>query len=128
MLFKLLNCGVKKNNFSLNETKSGIVELLPRKGPFKRHYKDEDQLEGIHFLPKYKYLGTWITNKLTLDAQMEFIKKKADILASRGQIFAKTEFLCKKKFFCKSFIFLCKNYFFLCKDYLFFCNIFFSFL
>jgi len=40
-------------------------------------------LEGIHFTHKYKYLGTWITNKLTLDSQLECIKKKTDILASK---------------------------------------------
>ena len=73
----------KKNNFELNEKKSGIVELLPRKGPFRRQFKDEDMLEGINFTSKYKYLGTWISNKLTLDSQMEFIKMKTDILASK---------------------------------------------
>ena len=29
--------------------KSGIFELLPRKGPYKRLYKDDESVEGSHF-------------------------------------------------------------------------------
>ena len=72
-----------KNNFKLNEIKSGIVELLPRKGPYRPMFDDKDSIEGIPFTRKYKYLGTWISNKLTMDTQLNFIKQKTNFLTTK---------------------------------------------
>ena len=72
-----------KNNFKLNENKSGIVELLPRRGPYKPLFSNENNIDGIPFTSKYKYLGTWISNKLTMDAQLDHIKRKNDFLVTK---------------------------------------------
>jgi len=72
-----------KNNFKLNESKSGIVELLPRKGPYRPQFKDGDSFQGISFTSKYRYLGTWITSKFKLGTQLDHIKRKTDFLAAK---------------------------------------------
>lgn len=73
----------RKNNIQLNEKKSGIVELIPRLGSHKLEYKEGDTIEGIPFTTKYKYLGTWISNKVTIDLQLEHIKHKTNFLVTK---------------------------------------------
>ena len=73
----------EKNNFKLNESKSGVVELLPRIGPFRPSFKENDKIEGIPVVKKYKYLGTWITSKFSMDAQLTHMKHKIDFLSTK---------------------------------------------
>ena len=64
-----------QNNLSLNATKSGIVEFLPRRGR-KRTLTVGQEFEGI--CEEYKYLGMWVDHKLYMNTQIEQTKKKAE--------------------------------------------------
>ncbi len=72
-----------KNNIQLNEKKSGILELLPRMGNYRPRYKNIDTMEGIPFTTSYKYLGTWITSKMSMKPQLDHIRKKTDFIVNK---------------------------------------------
>lgn len=85
-----------ENGMKLNKDKSGIVVFGNRKSrqiPMMLSRKDQEQKEeknnkivwspgqksilGVPLCTKYKYLGTWLDNKLTCGPQINYIKKKA---------------------------------------------------
>ena len=68
------------NNLKLNESKSGIIEFLPRLGRQSSVLKVGSLFAGIPVVEKYKYLGMWVNSKLTMDLQLEYIKEKAQYL------------------------------------------------
>lgn len=90
----------KNNGMLLNESKSGIVVFANRNSktiPWMRNSKlnngkqneqaiwmpTKTEFEGIPICNKYKYLGTWLDNKLTVQNQISHIKKKAGHVISR---------------------------------------------
>jgi len=68
----------KRNGMILNKKKSAIVEFLPRHG--QSRFIEAESLLGIPVERKYKYLGLWLNQKLTLDDQIEHIKKKSKFI------------------------------------------------
>ncbi len=73
----------QENNLAINEQKSGIMEYLPRHGPGKVTLNIGDTFEGIPVVACYKYLGMWVDQKLTMELQLEHIKKKAEWISIR---------------------------------------------
>ena len=80
----------------LNKKKSGIVIFAPRRAqkiPYmkleiskdgKKEWKaTSDDIGGVPILSKYKYLGTILDCKLTMQTQLEFIRKKSGYLFTR---------------------------------------------
>jgi len=61
----------------LNKKKSAVVEFLPRASS---NLIKSKEIQGIPIEPKYKYLGLWLNQKLTLDDQIAHIKKKSDFI------------------------------------------------
>jgi Reverse transcriptase (RNA-dependent DNA polymerase) len=93
----------QRNGMALNKKKSGIVVFAPRKATkitMMKHQEDKDDktqskkgrrkakiwvpankdILGIPICEKYKYLGTWLSPKLTCVPQIGQIKKKAGFL------------------------------------------------
>lgn len=76
----LINKWSKKFGLQPNNAKSGVIEFLPRKGKQIPSLKVGDTINSIPIVPEYKYLGCWLSQKLTMDTQLEKIKKTSDIL------------------------------------------------
>jgi len=62
----------------LNKGKSAVVEFIPRRTHSR--FIIGSQIMGIPIQDKYKYLGLWLNRKLTLDDQIEHIRKKSDFI------------------------------------------------
>ena len=89
----------KENGMVLNAKKSGIVvfaNYLSQKIPFMKPDKQErkqgepliwipstKEFDGIPICTKYKYLGTWLDNKLSVQPQIDHIKKKSGHILTR---------------------------------------------
>jgi len=58
----------------LNEGKSGLVEFLRRS--MKRNLKNK-QFHGFPVCNEYKYLGLRLSNKLSMNSQLSYIKNKS---------------------------------------------------
>ena len=58
----------------LNERKSGIVEFVGRKMKTKLV---SESFQGLPICKEYKYLGLKLTNKLSIQSQLNYIKKKS---------------------------------------------------
>jgi hypothetical protein len=69
------------NGMVLNKKKSAIVEFLPRHHQLK-HLQGR-QILGIPVEEKYKYLRLWLNQKLTLDDQIEHIRRKSDFMKTK---------------------------------------------
>ena len=84
----------KRNGMMLNKKKSGIIIFAPRKAIDVPHMKLQTKtkkngkktktwipakydIAGIPICDKYKYLGTWLTPKLTCEPQISKIQIKA---------------------------------------------------
>ena len=72
----------KENHLVINKSKSAIVEFLNRKSK-KSLLKLNESFSGFPIIDKYKYLGSWFNRKLTLNTQLECIKKKSNFIRSR---------------------------------------------
>jgi hypothetical protein len=88
----------EKNGMKLNKKKSGIVVFAPRedkKIPYmelkisrvttnktlkKEWVATSTEIQGIPIVSKYKYLGTHLDSKLTIQAQIDFIRQKSNFL------------------------------------------------
>jgi len=79
-----------KNGMTLNKKKSGIIIFVNRraiKPPLMQKSKEkrggikwtptQKTINGVPICDKYKYLGTWLDSKLTIDPQISHIRKKA---------------------------------------------------
>ena len=94
----------RKNGMELNKKKSGIVVFAPRSAktiPYmileKKPIKGKDgkihlqkkwvsackEIAGISVVSSYKYLGTYLDPKLTMELQIDTIRKKSDFLFTR---------------------------------------------
>ena len=60
-------------NLNLNATKSGILELMPRRGPTNRYLEIDSLFCGIPVVSNYKYLGMFINPKLTAEEHLEWL-------------------------------------------------------
>ena len=69
-----------ENNLKLNESKSGIIEFLPRAGKTTKILKLGDKFEGIPIVNSNKYLGLWLNQKLTMQPQLDHILKKTNFI------------------------------------------------
>jgi len=65
------------NNLGLNPIKSGIIEFLPRCGRQTSYLKIGTLFDDIPIMDKYKYLGLWLDQKLTVAPQLQHIRKKS---------------------------------------------------
>ena len=77
-VIRIISKWSKENNLSLNANKSGVVEFLPRLGRKAPTLNIGEEFEGLPICACYKYLGLWIDQKLTMELQLDHIKKKAD--------------------------------------------------
>ncbi len=71
----------REANISLNANKSGILEVLHRRG--KPLLQIGECIEGIPVVQSYKYLGLFIDNKLTGDAHLRAMNQKIGFLTTR---------------------------------------------
>jgi len=69
-----------ENNLKVNESKSGILEFVPRMGKNNFYLEVGSKFEGFPVVDKYKYLGLWIDSKMTMEPQLKHIKDKANFL------------------------------------------------
>ena len=87
-----------ENGMVLNSKKSGIVVFVNRmcksiplmksqegliRGKQIEWIPTQKEFEGFPICSKYKYLGTWLNNKLTVQPQINHIKKKAGHILTR---------------------------------------------
>jgi len=71
-----------ENKLIINKNKSAIGEFLNQKKK-KTSLVIGRLFEGYPVVKSYKYLGTWLNQKLTLDTQLEFTVKKMNFILSR---------------------------------------------
>lgn len=71
-----------QNNLMISKKKSAILEFIHRRAR-KTILKVGSEIDGYPVVDKYKYLGTWLNQKLTLDDQMEHIVKKTYFIRSK---------------------------------------------
>ena len=65
-----------------NKKKSAIVEFIPRLS--KNKYIEAEEIEGVLVVSKYKYLGLWLNQKLTLDDTNAYIYERNQISSKLG--------------------------------------------
>ncbi len=73
----------KKDGNNLDEKGNPVEEKKRKQGERIEWVPARESFEGIPICSKYKYLGTWLDNKLTVQPQLMHISKKS------GHIFAK---------------------------------------
>jgi len=71
-----------KNSLIINKKKSAIVEFLPRKSK-KTFLKSGDSFLNYPIVDKYKYLGCWLSSKLSLTEHTNHISKKLGFIRSK---------------------------------------------
>ena len=71
-----------ENDLIINKSKSAILEFVNRSCK-KTYLKTNDSYAGFPVVNQYKYLGSWLNQKLTLDAQISHMKKKFNFIRSR---------------------------------------------
>jgi len=69
-----------RNNMKLNEKKSGIVEFVNRR---MRRILLEPTYKDFPICREYKYLGLRLTNKLSMESQMNHIKQTTNCIFQR---------------------------------------------
>lgn len=79
---KVLENWSSLNNMVINRKKSAIMEFMHRRSK-KPTLTINSTLYNYPVTDKYKFLGTWLNCKLTLDDQMRHIAKKTYFLRSR---------------------------------------------
>ena len=70
------------NNLKINKKKSAVLEFIHRKSKKQTLTIDEYFME-YPIVNQYKYLGTWLNQKLTLDTQIQHITKKVNFIRSK---------------------------------------------
>jgi hypothetical protein len=102
------------NNMKINKTKSAILEFIHRKKRITNLTIGENR-RGYPIVSEYKYLGTWLNQKLTMDSQIKQIIKKTNFLREKLTPFLYTSSLDMRKnlwqmFICPSYEFLLPLY------------------
>ena len=64
----------QEHNMKLNEKKSGLVEFV---GRMMKTKLKADFFEGFPVCKEYRYLGLRLTNKLSMNSQLNYIKTKS---------------------------------------------------
>lgn len=77
-VIKLIEEWTLKNGMSLNKSKSGIVIFARRQAKIVTFLGN--QFLGIPVVDQYKYLGTVLTSRLELSAQLELIRDKSNFI------------------------------------------------
>ena len=65
----------QENHLKINKKKSAILEFIHRRQRTTL-MKTGDSFRDYPIVDKYKYLGTWLSQKLMIDPQIEFIEKR----------------------------------------------------
>jgi len=68
-----------ENNLKINKKKSAIMEFINRRSK-KTSFKIGDSHRDYPIVGEYKYLGTWLSHKLDLEPQIQFINKKVNFM------------------------------------------------
>lgn len=71
-----------ENNLKINKNKSAILEFMHRRKKVTSLTVGETFL-GYPVVEKYKYLGTWLNQKLTLDTHLTHIQQKTFFIRKR---------------------------------------------
>jgi len=71
------------NNLKLNTTKSGILEVIPRKGRTHLNLAVGSKFHDFPVISNYKYLGVYINQKLTPDTHINWLKARFFYLHNR---------------------------------------------
>ena len=79
---KIIESWSNDNNLQINRNKSAILEFVHRRGR-ETYLKVGDYWMGFPIVDKYKYLGTWLNQKLTMDTQISHIQKKTYFIRSK---------------------------------------------
>ena len=69
----------QENHLKINKKKSAILEFTHRRSR-STQLKVGDTFRDYPIVDKYKYLGTWLSQKLTIDSQIQFIEKKTNFM------------------------------------------------
>ena len=69
----------QENHLKINKKKSAILEFIHRRQRTTL-MKTGDSFRDYPIVDKYKYLGTWLSQKLMIDPQIEFIEKKVNLM------------------------------------------------
>ena len=69
----------EENHLKINKKKSAILEFTHRRSR-TTEIKTGETFRNYPIVDKYKYLGTWLDQKLKLDPQMQFIDKKTNFM------------------------------------------------
>ena len=64
------------NNLKINRNKSAILEFVHRRSKKQQLIINENFME-YPIVSQYKYLGTWLNQKLTLDTHLEAVMRCA---------------------------------------------------
>ena len=67
------------NNLKINRSKSAVIEFIHRRCKKFQLTVNETFME-YPIVSQYKYLGTWLNQKLTLDTQVEYVMKSAEAI------------------------------------------------
>jgi hypothetical protein len=73
----------KENNQIIRKDKSGIMIFGPRLGGWKPEWKVGETIMGFPVVEKYKYLGFWVTPRMSLKPQKEYIMKKVGFIVNK---------------------------------------------
>ena len=65
----------EENHLKINKKKSAILEFIHRRSQTTQ-LKIGDLFRDYPIVDKYKYLGTWLSQKLTLNSQTDFIERR----------------------------------------------------
>ena len=68
-----------ENNLKINKKKSAVLEFINRRNRITQLNLGES-FRGYPVVDKYKYLGTWLSQKLTADPQIQFLEKKVNFM------------------------------------------------
>ena len=68
-----------ENNLKINKKKSAILEFINRRSKYTL-LKTGDTHRDYPIVDEYKYLGTWLNQKLNLEPQIKFINKKINFM------------------------------------------------
>ena len=87
-LVQLIDSTFPAFNLHINKQKSGIVQFRHRRSKLSDEdiqwrEKHHNVFLGYPIVPEYRYLGTLLTEKLTIDSQLAAIAKKSRFIASK---------------------------------------------
>ena len=69
------------NSLKLNTLKSGILEVLPRKGNIRPNLQVDSKFNNIPIVDTYKYLGVIFEQKLTHKSHLKWLKSRFTFLS-----------------------------------------------